>query len=451
MQASASTPNLAEDTADSPPPPTWMREDDYAAADGARARLHPKSRFSVSLSVPSLRARARSHAKLRSPEPQMREMGEAPDGQPPLSRSVVATNFINLDGSAIGSDEDLQSKDVYRWAMLYENQRGITLFSTRYYSALSLLPSDPSPFTLPSAVPTSRATQPELSFDEYPLPDGNWRWVSRAWMIDVRTDGSAQHDGFEYNWSFRTGGWRAQVGRAGAGGWVRRRRWVRLMMRPAGGVATRGGDGMQEYASTTGTESPASSRSIATATDSEYDGPDHAVWQGNGPDDDWTRCRRLMRRVGRDGRKLELWRQWLHPYFQEGDQGTRRSKQWTEDDELLQSERLATLAKSQSHQDALNASPPLAHMAAVLNTHGTELLHAFVYPESRAHLLDMFARAGILPELGVGLTAVGRSVDFWSYTSGLAEVSETQIGDEVDNERGQDGESGQTTPTGLSS
>ncbi|KAE9408068.1 hypothetical protein BT96DRAFT_808509, partial [Gymnopus androsaceus JB14] len=109
----------------------------------------------------------------------------------------------------------------------------LTAFSIPYYSSNSLLPTDPAPFTLPSAVSLKRAHQPDVSLKEYPLPDGNWHWVSNSWMVDMRTDsGEVQHDGFEYNWMFRSNHWHATVGKLSAGGWVRRRRWVRLMMRP---------------------------------------------------------------------------------------------------------------------------------------------------------------------------------------------------------------------------
>ena len=64
----------------------------------------------------------------------------------------------------------------------------------------------------------SRSEQPPLSLESYPLPDGNWHWVSRCWMIDMRTDtGEVQHDGFEYNWFFRRHNWRAQIGSFNAG------------------------------------------------------------------------------------------------------------------------------------------------------------------------------------------------------------------------------------------
>src|SRR6266511_997646 len=105
-----------------------------------------------------------------------------------------------------------------------------------YYSSLSLLPTDPAPYTLPDASNQEPSHQPPVTLTTYPLPDGTWRWVSRSWMIDMRsesTQGQVQHDGFEYNWVFRKHNWKAQVGPLNAGGWVRRRRWVRLMVRLA--------------------------------------------------------------------------------------------------------------------------------------------------------------------------------------------------------------------------
>ncbi|KAF8350060.1 hypothetical protein F5887DRAFT_858528, partial [Amanita rubescens] len=110
----------------------------------------------------------------------------------------------------------------------YAHKIRLTLFSTRCYSHRSLLPMDPAPFTLPSTS-FSRSKQPFKSLNDYQFPDGTWRWVSKSWMIDMRSDsGEVQYDGFEYNWFFRRHHWRAEVGPLSAGGWVRRRRWIRL-------------------------------------------------------------------------------------------------------------------------------------------------------------------------------------------------------------------------------
>lgn len=179
----------------------------------------------------------------------------------------------------------------------------LTLFSIPYYSSNSLLPSDPAPFTMPSAVSLKRAHQPSVSLKEYPLPDGNWCWVSNSWMVDMRSDsGEVQHDGFEYNWIFRTHHWHPQVGPLSAAGWVRRRRWVRLMMRPGKKrrMVTEEGDGMNDGPTPTITSLSLRSSwngwdkrlsttpSLFTNTTSQRDTfylPE--VWQGN-VDEDWV-------------------------------------------------------------------------------------------------------------------------------------------------------------------
>jgi hypothetical protein len=81
------------------------------------------------------------------------------------------------------------------------------------------------------------------------------------------------------------------------------------------------------------------------------------VWRGE-PAGDWARCAALMRRFGRDGRKLELWRTWLSAHIPAGagagaslappssaegpaesTEGVRPRKQWTEDSGMMPSER----------------------------------------------------------------------------------------------------------------
>lgn len=52
---------------------------------------------------------------------------------------------------------------------------------------------------------------------------------------------------------------------------------------------------------------------------------------------------------------------------------------------------------------------------------GDDLLHSFIYPDSRAKLLELLGHAGLLPELNVplGIGWSAADVDFWSYASGL--------------------------------
>ena len=195
----------------------------------------------------------------------------------------------------------------------------MTIFSIPYYSSLSLLPSDPSPFTLPNAS-LKRSSQPPITLANYTLPDGNWHWVSRCWMVDMRADSAeVQHDGFEYNWMFRKHNWSPQVGFCNAHGWVRRRRWIRLMVRPAKQKKKAEHDGFNtpDSAAWTRTWQSSSPPSVLTS------GPDILdhwlqvepanVWLGD-PEGDWQRCLSVMKSLGRDGRKLEVWSLWLGCY-----------------------------------------------------------------------------------------------------------------------------------------
>ena len=101
------------------------------------------------------------------------------------------------------------------------------------------------------------------------------------------------------------------------------------------------------------------------------------VWQGD-LESDWQRCRSLLKHIGRDGRKLELWKLWLgfyHPDHREklqdsDSKGKQREKQWTEDDGPLPSELTAASAAA---QDSLSketvAIAPREHLVPVLRAH----------------------------------------------------------------------------------
>lgn len=195
----------------------------------------------------------------------------------------------------------------------------VTFFSTPSYSRLSLLPIDPPAFTVPSANKTTRRHHPSVSLTSYPLPDGDWRWVSQKWMVDMRSEGQTQYDGFEYNWFFRRKHWRPQVGPVSMGGWVRRRRWVRLMVRPAQSLHHSTTERIDSQSlvenllsSSNALDALAGTRppSVAPSISEKEALSEESVWRGH-VDDDWKRCRRIMRHNQRDGRKLELWHRWL--------------------------------------------------------------------------------------------------------------------------------------------
>lgn len=100
------------------PPLECMQADDYEAADAARQRLTPKSRLRLFSSLNDLRKRKQSNKSAS------KKSAEADKDTPAILGPSTGTedNVINLDGSAI-TDSDV-SKDIYRWATLYENQRG---------------------------------------------------------------------------------------------------------------------------------------------------------------------------------------------------------------------------------------------------------------------------------------------------------------------------------------
>jgi hypothetical protein len=146
---------------------------------------------------------------------------------------------------------------------------------------------------------------------------------------------------FEYNWCFRRHGWGAQVGWLGAGGYVRRRRWMRLMMRPS-------------YARLQAEVALEDSRREDVATSSEQDQTeDTLVWKGD--EGDWNRVRRSLKNLTRDGPRLDIWEDWLSD---------------------LISERMYTPPHCKdSSQDRSAGSTPNAHPEAIANCNSRSQEH----------------------------------------------------------------------------
>ena len=98
-------------------------------------------------------------------------------------------------------------------------------------------------------------------------------------------------------------------------GLVRRRRWIRLMMRPA---QARHND-LDSLVSTPGAlsvlpelphiEEGATRPPSVLLTALDEDEGTVDVWRGD--EGDWDRCHLALRHLNRDGRKLELWATWL--------------------------------------------------------------------------------------------------------------------------------------------
>ncbi|KAF8642380.1 hypothetical protein AX16_009648 [Volvariella volvacea WC 439] len=368
----------------SPPPPLLASGDSVAVAQ-ARQRFASKPKFSRFLSLQNIQQSSsntfspiRPGGSRHSEAPPIPHTQSDPDIHHPATADSPTRSSIALDEFALEHNED--SDDQYEWAVLYENQRGLTVFSTPYYSKLSLLPIDPLPFTLPNAL-GKRSHQPLISLADYPLPDGNWRWVSKSWMIDMRTDaGELQPDGFEYNWAFRGKSWRSEVGPFSAGGWVRRRRWIRLMMRP--GVKKQVNGNTREPTPNSahpGRPGPLDSTSTIFSTYGEVTTSDiDGVWQGD-VKLDWERYRNLMKRAGRDGRQLEIWKQWL---------GYKQSS-------------------SQPGIEAPSLDTRRAWIIPVVEEYGAAMLDLLVFPNSRAQLVKLL-KDGLAVQ-------VAERPDFWSY------------------------------------
>ena len=225
-----------------------------------------------------------------------------------------------------------------------------------------------------------RHHQPTVSLTSYTMPDGTWKWVSRAWMVDMRGDGQTQYDGFEYNWAFRTKHWRAEVGTLSAGGWVRRRRWIRLMVRPAQAVKP------PEPASSAptphmlfqhiihlehheaGMTRPPSVTTTPESRDSLTDSA--VVWQGD-LEGDWQRCHAALRKLGTDGRQLELWTHWLNDTTSvttENSGPREAANRWTMHSSSETVDDLENSELSRVVKDILT-QPDLHHVAPVLRSH----------------------------------------------------------------------------------
>jgi len=372
-----------------PPPPL---SEDTSVADLARRRLTKRKR--PNFDIPPftyLKAwRTRRNSKSRP-------------------ASVVEHSNLSIGGTEIDLSDTCEldldtSRDIYRWAVVYENQRGVTLFSTPYYSRLGLLPNDPPPFTVPEA-DGRRDRQPHVSLHHYPLPDGTWRWVSTSWMVDMRSEGEVHYDGFEYNWVFRRHKWRPEPGTLSAGGWVRRRRWIRLMMRPALPTAVeQSGDGEGQHPHTV--SSPLARYSIVPDDSaSDFETEKVMVWRGDL--DDWKRCRHLMSRLNRDGTKLELWKEWLGVSPQ-----TRQRRVWTDDDYLTPSEDFGgPIARAPALEGAQRES-----LVTAVQEHVEDLAQQFIYPESRVELFDILRAGGITLDRDAQSPFEDFGVQFWSYT-----------------------------------
>ena len=127
---------------------------------------------------------------------------------------------------------------------------------------------------------------------------------------------------------------------------MRRRRWIRLMVRPATVIVKEG----------------KASENFDTFTVRELDD----VWKGD--EGDWERYHALARRL-RDPRKLDAWEVWIGRRKSSAEIATAR-KQWSEDEDWLPSEKARIKAAAEVALGYNEATRPLpAYVLEVLRSH----------------------------------------------------------------------------------
>ncbi|KAG5221896.1 integral membrane protein [Salix suchowensis] len=240
------------------------------------------------------------------------------------------------------------------------------------------------------------------------------------WICEVPPAGTA--DGFEYNLLFRKHEWHASS-KLSSGAFVRRRRWLRLMVRPARQDTHK----PSNHTNTTMMATP------ILCVD-PFEAYPREVFMGDDADEDWKRCHALLKTAGRDGKKLELWHRWLG--LKHMDLSRRlESRRCADMSSRSNGQRTASPYLGSRAHDARIAhvpisDPPVQQIGAVLKIHANHIMESFVYPESRAHLVELFALAGALPYItqGRGDTSswFARSLDFYSY------IKDLEIRDEVE-------------------
>ncbi len=226
----------------------------------------------------------------------------------------------------VEDEEGGEPRQEFVWDVLFENQRGIYLLGKAYFSSQSLLPMDPSAFTVPShTLPSAssftisadgkldvqrRRTKPAKNTkdpkdrpiktlytpDTYQTPSPAWMWVT-PWMLNMRT--GTDEGGWRYNALFRKKSWGSHAGPAGWGGWVRRREWVRLRcLTPKGEVL----------------EAPGMREDAVIQVDQGL----KEVMASYGVNRNMDSVLKAMGRIPLDRQKVDTWKRWL-------DEGDERS------------------------------------------------------------------------------------------------------------------------------
>ncbi|KAJ1311568.1 hypothetical protein OPQ81_010052 [Rhizoctonia solani] len=430
-------------SASSDPVPAGVQQHLAAARSKRRISLRPHrlsvgSALSKNNDPSTVGSRSR---RRRGVDPDVAELEPEPEPEPE-PECVIRTDVRVVDRTESQDDE---SRDIYEWAILYENQRGITIFSIPYYSKLSLLPSDPPPFTIPNesishgkGKPSQQTTlRAPGALADYQLPDPTWRWVSKFWMVDMRGDGEVQQDGYEYNWCFRSKGWRASIGSFNAGGWVRRRRWVRLMMRPANaGSPLLSSNREGDFITTSTSTAPIITPSTTTFNEPDKNEREEAlIWRGD--DGDWIRVRDALRDFRSDGRRLEAWERWLaleerallaHATERLGIGVGNGIKVRLDDWDIRHAIDPASPISYDTTPGTVHVRTPAPSkdiVLPVLRENFQRILATFIFPDSRAQFLELLRLAGYSEYLIPQLSIFDSHSDFWSLARSATPQSQS--------------------------
>lgn len=71
-------------------------------------------------------------------------------------------------------------------------------------AGLWLMRTNASEFFFPACLHPLKSHKPIVPLSPYPLPNGDWKWVSRSWAIYMRCDGQVLYHGLEYSWFFQS-------------------------------------------------------------------------------------------------------------------------------------------------------------------------------------------------------------------------------------------------------
>lgn len=139
--------------------------------------------------------------------------------------------LFSIQGTPSLPHYDILNYHVTVMVTLHENQRANSLLglSRPHFSASYLTSQDTrGPWSLyPSGVPSSKdQVEPPRS------TNANWFWITDDWQIDLSDPKIDPTSGWQYARSFDVEDelW-TPVAPTGGSGWVRRRRWVRVMNR----------------------------------------------------------------------------------------------------------------------------------------------------------------------------------------------------------------------------